>query len=51
MACEESSCGCGCGDEVIICGHCGLPLPSEYATCDECGEPVCEHCEGENCPE
>ena len=22
----------------------------DYATCDECGEPVCEHCEGETCP-
>jgi len=42
---------CGCGAEPVECAHCGMPIEGEYATCDDCGEPVCEHCEGEGCSE
>ncbi len=51
MCCEESGmweCGCGAAGPVV-CAHCGMPIEGEAATCDDCGEPVCQYCEGEGC--
>jgi hypothetical protein len=33
-----------------MCGHCGMPVVGEHVECSECGEPLCEYCEGEECP-
>jgi hypothetical protein len=51
MSCDDSVSGCGCGCEPTVeCAHCGMPISGDYVSCDACGEPVCEHCAGEECP-
>lgn len=43
-----SECSCG-AEETVACAHCGMPIEGEAATCEDCGEPVCQYCEGEGC--